>query len=394
MNYHCDFCNYDAKRKEHFQKHLKTKKHIKNTKKLDNLEFYKKSGNQVLSNIATSSTEKWKHLTCKYCGQTFKRLDGLTKHSSRCNYVLKENYELKLKEQNITKQKEHLESEVERLKEDVEYYKRILENGVESFNKTISVLSLANIYFDGAPQLENPTKDQMLIFGKEIPKKLSNYKKKLLLEKSKEDKSPEHKKDFQTYRNLTYEYGKGRDKRNDNINREKCKTFLATYIANGIKLLYQAEDPKDQAFWSTDASRYNFIIKEAKWKDDNNGEKIKEKLISVILNDIKEILQRELKREMNINNNHMLGKGNISKLRFDETVRDIPRASYIIDDIDNGSLETLIMKKLAKHFKVDKDYLIDLKNVLSKKKVTKKLKNTTATRKNFKVIRHKKNFED
>jgi len=68
MKYECIICNYGSKIKCNYQKHLKTKKHIKNSKK----------------NIST------KHFSCE-CGKTYKYHSGLWRHNKICEIKNKMN---------------------------------------------------------------------------------------------------------------------------------------------------------------------------------------------------------------------------------------------------------------------------------------------------------------
>lgn len=52
-------------------------------------------------------------------------------------------------------------------------------------------------------------------------------------------------------------------------------------------------------------------------------------------------------------------KKDFEGLKREEKMRMTQRGSYIIDDIDNGKLENLIVKHMAKHFKLDKEKLIE-----------------------------------
>ena len=64
----CHHCNYNTTKKTNYNRHLKTKKHISNVKKSDNVERMK------------SST-----LNCPYCDKTFTRKDSLIRHmNKRC----------------------------------------------------------------------------------------------------------------------------------------------------------------------------------------------------------------------------------------------------------------------------------------------------------------------
>lgn len=282
---------------------------------------------------------------------------------------MQENFSLK-------QQKNQYKKECENLKEQVEYYKELLSQSVKG-GVTNNIMIMVNNHFPDAVDLKAPQNNEMRIFGLDHPKKLSSTFKKDLIEEAnnflQNAKGPKEDKFY--YDKMTSEYGKGRDKRNDQINREKCKLSLATYIAGGIKLLYKKRNPKEQAFWSTDVSRYNFIIKDKRWKNDKNGEKLKEKLVTTILQDIKDRLIRQLQVETQKSLDYT-GKNTIglSAYEYRQIIRDIPRASYIIEDIETGTLSNLIIKKTAKHFKIDKELLLDLEKAIKSKTVVRKLR--------------------
>lgn len=379
MSYKCDICNYFTKRKDNFYRHNNSTKHKKN------VILHNNTSSLVLH---TSSTSPPKNigvlsnyvLKCQYCNQVFKRLDGLKKHSTRCSKVLKTVTNLKSKEK-------QMEKRIKELEEDVKYYKEILADSVKS-NSQPHVLIMVNNHFGNAQNITPPLSNEMRIFSLDHPPKISYTNKNALMNKASDlfDEEDVEKEDKYFYDRMTYEYGKGRDKRNDNINREKCKNFLASYIASGIKILYKTKKPEEQSFWSTDISRYNFIIKDEKWRDDKNGQKLKEKLVTTILSDIKNRLQKQLARETQLSIDYSNENENkLTAYDYSGIIRDIPRASYIIDDIDNGSLADLIIKKTAKHFRVDKEFL-NKKNV----KDTKKMKELGNDKPKVKKIRTKK----
>lgn len=373
MKYYCQVCNYQAPKKYNLDVHLKTNKHLKKANAL------LKTGINDLHTFSTSSPKMAdfisnENLKCQYCNQLFKRLDGLKKHSFRCSKVLKTVTNLKTKEK-------QMEKRIKELEEDVKYYRDILVDSVKSNGKP-HVLIMVNNHFSNAQNIAPPLSDEMRIFGLDHPRKITYSNKNTLMNKASNilNKKNGNKEDKYFYDRMTYEYGKGRDKRNDNINREKCKNFLASYIATGIKILYKTKKPEEQAFWSTDISRYNFIIKDEKWRDDKNGQKLKEKLVTTILSDIKTRLQKQLARETQLSIDYSgENENNLTSYDYSQIIRDIPRASYIIDDIDNGSLADLIIKKTAKHFIVDKEFL-NQKNI-NKHKKTKNKSNTKKLKK-------------
>lgn len=155
---------------------------------------------------------------------------------------MQENFSLK-------QQKNQYKKECENLKEQVEYYKELLSQSVKG-GVTNNIMIMVNNHFPDAMTLEAPQNNEMRIFGLDHPKKLSSTFKKDLIEEANIflQKSNGPKEDKFYYDKMTSEYGKGRDKRNDQINREKCKLSLATYIAGGIKLLYKKEIQRNRLF--------------------------------------------------------------------------------------------------------------------------------------------------
>lgn len=64
--YHCDTCNYKTNIVTHYNKHLRTKKHIKLTNELVNI-----------SNTIDQNSQQHK---CKYCDKVYKHKSSLCKH--------------------------------------------------------------------------------------------------------------------------------------------------------------------------------------------------------------------------------------------------------------------------------------------------------------------------
>lgn len=97
--------------------------------------------------------------------------------------------------------------------------------------------------------------------------------------------------------------------------------------------------------------------------------------MTTILQDIKDRLIRQLQVEtqksLDYTGENTIG---LSAYEYRQIIRDIPRASYIIEDIETGTLSNLIIKKTAKHFKVDKELLLDLEKAIKSKTVARKLR--------------------
>ena len=87
--YYCECCNYDAKVKSSYDKHIKTKKH-KNVSK-----SYPSCIQMLPSVTPMLPLEKKQVINCKYCNKTFKYRSGLSRH---IKYSCKKNEDEDLKE--------------------------------------------------------------------------------------------------------------------------------------------------------------------------------------------------------------------------------------------------------------------------------------------------------
>jgi len=90
--YYCNCCNYDAKVKSSYDKHLKTKKH---KIKRQNVSQMLGDVSPMLGEISLNSKNDKKQLKCDYCGKTFKHRSSRSKH---IKYTCKKNKDEDLKE--------------------------------------------------------------------------------------------------------------------------------------------------------------------------------------------------------------------------------------------------------------------------------------------------------
>ena len=85
--YFCEFCNYETSYKHHYEKHLTSKKHLKNT-------------GQPPKNTV--------YYVCKHCNKKYKTRSGLWKHESKC-----------LKQEIIENQVSNVERKVEKKEKEI-----------------------------------------------------------------------------------------------------------------------------------------------------------------------------------------------------------------------------------------------------------------------------------
>jgi len=87
--YYCKHCNYDAKIKGNYDKHLNTKKHKMLSKCYPNvIQSYPNVIQSYPNVIQNESSPQVKLYECKYCSKTYKYRSGLSKH---VKYTCKKN---------------------------------------------------------------------------------------------------------------------------------------------------------------------------------------------------------------------------------------------------------------------------------------------------------------
>lgn len=328
MSYVCDLCDYSTTRKYNYDVHMKSKKHLD------------KNINISLSSKKTKNTESF---VCNLCNREYNYNRSYLRHIKDCektmlsninneytklkgindNLVLEINHLTESKNSQIKK----LNSEINDLRNLIEYFKGILGTTTETLDKSVTAYKLAVLRFPNPVLLGPPINYELLIHNEEYPK-LKNHKR-----------SKDNDKLVDT---LTYEYSKKR---------------LPKYIGDFIVRCYKKEgdDIKNQSMWNSDTSRLNYIIateinKENMWDIDKKGTKVKNLVIIPTFNKIKPILKEFVDTESSKNINNMKNWTE-KRLILDK----IKYASEIIKEIDEDTLSNAILKYIAPYFYLNKD---------------------------------------
>jgi len=167
--YECDYCNYNTLIKTHYNKHLNTKKHLKNMSKLDDILIKKISNSKSDSKMNTNEHKLCKsELMCKYCNKFFNTIPSRRRHELHYCKVKKNDENQRIIE---IENKYKIELEIE--KKEKEFYKgeiETLQKRIEdliSKNRTtiINIDKQINLNSYGNEDLSHITekfKDQML----------------------------------------------------------------------------------------------------------------------------------------------------------------------------------------------------------------------------------------
>ena len=96
--YHCNTCDYTTNIITHYNKHLRTKKHIKRSQKsyIDTNSYLSITNSYLQdTNSYLSEPNESKKIKCKYCDKEFAYKSGLSRH---IKYYCKKNKDEDLKE--------------------------------------------------------------------------------------------------------------------------------------------------------------------------------------------------------------------------------------------------------------------------------------------------------
>lgn len=317
MKYICKTCNYETDDKSNFNKHLSSKAHAKKNfveAKVDENfnKKLKKLPSRFQCNICKknySSTSSLSHHKKKYCsGDTIKAM-----FEQEFNEKLRQKeleMELKYSKQII----ENMKTEKQRLQQDNIEMKQYIKN-TKPTTYNISVKKLVQQTYPNAPYLAM----------------LENY-------------AIIHEDEDSFTKDLIY------------CNK---KNILNSYLGDIIIKYYKKEDPKDQSLWSTDSSRFKYILKEliaskkSMWSEDDKGLKINKYIIEPLLQYIHDYINEQIDKLDDV-----LHDANadeciiISQKQLD--------MAYIREQIQNGQLKDAVNKYMAPSFRFNNDKLISI----------------------------------
>lgn len=246
--YNCDKCSYTTNRLYNLTKHNNSKKHVTNdiTKYID------------LQTTGQAELEQNKN-TCDICGKDFMYKQGLSKHKKSCikNNTNQKITELKTEIENL--KMINMQEQIKNLQDKVEIlsgYKNIAENATEISKSSCSALNFIIKHYNDAPCIKTFTNFELLTEGNE---------------------------DYSIAEIAIHKY-----KYNE----------LCSYIGDIIVNEYKTQDPRKQAFWTSDVNRLAYLIREVtssnkvEWFTDKGGVKLSKYITKPILDHMNADLTR------------------------------------------------------------------------------------------------------
>ena len=325
MKYKCDKCNYESHDKSNYNRHIKSAHHIHSISDAAGAADYAadKINNIQLNDSPIKIVEDAK-FKCSLCSKTFAHRQSLARHK------LKSCTKEKLKNAD---DKSELKEQVAILSTTVQEYKSI----ITKYEKLVELVST-----NKTPTSNNNCHNTYNISVKNyIQKKYPNAPPL----KAIMDYSGLAYKDYKLMDTLVYNY--------ENKNLHK---YLGDFIIGN----YKKTDPSIQSIWSSDVSRFTYLVSEilqnnkSIWSHDQKATKIKELIIAPLLEFVRKCVDEfwdgiEVKK-CSIND--------IQGIEEQHNYRN--HVAKIASIIDNNVLIDDIIKYITPFFSVDKNNMIEL----------------------------------
>ena len=310
MKYKCNECKYTTVNKSNYNKHLKSKKHLKN----DTANLEKSQKQCVYLETKTVLSRKFKEHACTNCGKKYETRSGLYKHNKgNCEEgeeFYKQTLELKQKLEEKTKELDIFKNErIKHLEQVVENYSKSSKNA-KSITYNISVKNYVQQYYDNAPALLPMKNYEVLEFID---------KRETLMDK------------------LIFHY-----------NHDTLCMFLGDFLVQ----YYKKDNPSQQSLWNSDAARLTYVIKQyiaknkSLWIDDIKGAKTIKYMITPMLDYINNYVKDCIKEESDKVIDLSQEDGNIIN-------KNLEILSEITTIINDHLLHDDIIKYIAAYFRME-----------------------------------------
>jgi hypothetical protein len=242
MNYCCDVCNYETLNHAHWNRHIESDKHKKNSE---------------ANNKKTTMVIK-----CQYCNISFTKISNLYRHQ-RTTCVSKI----------ITEKEIQHVQEINKLKQ------QMLEIQVAEMKKQIEKLEHANTQMHETNKISSTTLDKSV---SALTYLTTTRKKAPVLQQITQEKA----KELLHYEKRLYDF----------ILHHNSEGTLDQYIGDIILKYIKKEDPDEQSVWNSDVSRLTYLVRclvedEQKWQRDAKGVLFSKYVITPIIKYLTEYLR-------------------------------------------------------------------------------------------------------
>lgn len=301
--YKCEFCDFNTDKKTDHMRHINSKKHMKKVQE----------GTKYTYDIPKTYIETNKVHACKFCENIYSNSSALARHKKSCEIKTKMIETMETRETIISKDMTIKDIELNALKKEIENLHQELINRDKQVDTYATMLksftcSQTINYFT---YISNNYPDTPALEGQKSYSNMIETKKLSLMDVI-----------------AMYYYDK------------KLVSFIGDYLVKS----YKKEEPKNQSMWSTDVSRFTYIISQSCklkgniWAYDKKGSQTKKLIIEPAL----QYLRKELVKFCQEN-------GGSSESYI---LKHMIAANGTIELIDNGELSNDIAKYIAPEFAI------------------------------------------
>ena len=335
MQYYCEFCNYTAKNSSNFINHKKTKKHnqlsvVKSNITVQNTSLKLAETSKSLAAQASTCNENSaiseKKYICKFCNLEFKHDSSYYRHKKNCSS----------NDNKLLNKIEILEKEKELEKREKELYQKLEKEKTE----------LLNNFMSNANNIINKAQDNTKVAAQAM-QNVSMSALKYANEKFKDTPALLPLENF-SINNLSFDDENDRKKLTEILVYNAKQKSLDKLLGDHIVKEYKKEDPKEQAFHTTDCSRLNYIVRELienalTWSMDKSGIKICSSIVKPLIEKCINLLLEHQK--------YLIDQMALGHYNNRDTIQTI---ISVLMSLDRGSLEADVNKYIAPFFNLNK----------------------------------------
>jgi len=337
MSYFCDICNYKTTSSGNFSNHKKTQKHILKLSLKKSQDDEKTIVNipklsNIIKELSFDDNSKLK-LTCPNCNSNFSHKSNLSRHKKNC----------KINDNKLLSKIEILEKEKELEKREKELYQKLEKEKSEMLKDKDDFI---NNLMANANNLINKANDNTKVTAQAM-QNVSMSALKYANEKFKDTPALLPIENF-SINNLSFDNKNDRKQLTELLVYNAKQKSLDKLLGDHIVKEYKKDDPKEQAFHTTDCSRLNYIVRELIenaliWSMDKSGIKICSSIVKPLIEKCINLLLEHQK--------YLIDEMATGQFNNKETVQTI---ISVLMSIDRGSLESEVNKYIAPFFNLNK----------------------------------------
>lgn len=311
--FECEICEYNTERSVDFDRHKKSKRHLKNEQIM----------NMIISDESIEAKSMiYGRFVCEECHKIYSTKTNLYRHK-RCNCS---SIKHKFMPNNDKSTYEELYQKIKKLEDKNEQLTNLLCKNSDVVAKTTELA------------LQNSKTAQKSVRGITYAMKHLNNAHQLKLLENKE-----------AVKLLTYDNKKSTNDTVETIIIKYKNKLLDQYLGDILVGAYKKDDPEIQSVWGVDSTRLHFILKQKEWTSDNCGIKLTEIIINPLLKSVEKMIKKYCEKDKPIESQDDDG------VLIDNFPKKWGLCQELLIDISKNKLHKQILKYISSRLKLTYD---------------------------------------